>query len=140
MDLNLITSSLTEIENYEYKVCKSFTQRKGKYILNSTLTHCSCKSYEFCKLSIKTCKHLQYFRKYSDSNKIETIQPNKPKKLKNNNPYYYSFVSFNNTNKTYYLNKDLTKCSCISFLINTKTCKHIDYYTIKDNKDKLVVI
>ena len=129
MDLNNLKSSLLEIENYKVHAFKSFTKRKNKYTINNEFTECSCKSYEFCKLREKTCKHLQYFKKNKDSDLLKTVEPNKPIKIKIENPYYYSFKSFNDSKKKYFLNKDLTKCSCPYFTINGNTCKHVEYFT-----------
>ena len=144
MDLNSITKSITEIENYEIKVCKSLTKRNVKYVLNNSMTECSCKSYEFCKLSVKTCKHLQYYTKSQNIGKVKSVQPNKPIKItKTSDPhdnYYYSFKSNCGSKKTYYLNKECTKCSCESFKYFKEACKHIQFYSIDTNKESLIPI
>jgi hypothetical protein len=66
------------------------------HLVNVELTTCSCKSYEFCKLPIKTCKHLDLVRSY-DSTQLAIKYP-----------------IFNTTQK---------KCSCIEFQ-NNNDCIH----------------
>lgn len=46
--------------------------------------------------------------------------------IQNNIEKYYTCKSFTN-NKMYYLDKNLTKCTCKSYEFNN-TCKHLEYY------------
>jgi len=165
ISLETISEVVDEIENEEYKVCKSFTNNKSKYLLNEGLSSCTCKAYEFCKTEPKTCKHIKYYSNNHDNfEQLKSTKPNKSKKRKSTvmdtdvgvgvdvdvgvdigvspgvsasvtDNKYYEIKSFNNNSKTYFLNKDLTKCSCPSFLYsNGKPCKHLLYYQKEDNK------
>ena len=40
------------------------------YLINKTFTICSCRSYEFCKKEIKTCKHLNLIKEIEKNNRL----------------------------------------------------------------------
>jgi hypothetical protein len=65
------------MKNYKVYEFKSFTSNYIIYNINDKFTECSCKSYEFCKLDEKTCKHLQYFKQNKNSNLLKIVDQHK---------------------------------------------------------------
>lgn len=55
-------------------IVNSLTSKQDYHLVNFNLTICSCKSYEFCKKDIKTCKHLDYL-KTIDNAELKNIYP-----------------------------------------------------------------
>ena len=55
-------------------VVNSLTSKQDYHLVNFNLTICSCKSYEFCKKDIKTCKHLDHL-KTIDNAELKNIYP-----------------------------------------------------------------
>ena len=59
-------SKINNVNSQKYYVCESFTCN-NYYLVSKEFTNCTCKSYEYCKESIKKCKHLDYCVKYNKS-------------------------------------------------------------------------
>lgn len=55
-------------------IVNSLTSKQDYHLVNFNLTICSCKSYEFCKKDIKTCKHLDHL-KTIDNAELKNIYP-----------------------------------------------------------------
>jgi hypothetical protein len=72
----IFNSKISNLQE-EYYICKSFTY-DGYYLLNKELTSCTCKAYEYCKESIKTCKHLDFCLK-KNNKELFIINLNKKK-------------------------------------------------------------
>jgi hypothetical protein len=61
------------ISSKTYFEVESETLEDVKYIINKNMTSCSCKSFEFCKLIPKTCKHI-VMMKNKDYDIIEEVE------------------------------------------------------------------
>jgi len=74
-----IDSEETEIDfiEDEYYVCCSFSCNSNYYLINEELTKCTCKEYKYCKISIKTCKHLEFCINLKNNNEKVLINMKK---------------------------------------------------------------
>lgn len=57
----------------EYYICNN-SDNTTFYLLNKNLTYCSCKSYDYCTLQKKSCKHLDYYCNKEDE--LHTVNIN----------------------------------------------------------------
>jgi hypothetical protein len=57
----------TNKEEQKYYICESFCEDNKYYLVDYIVTKCNCKSFEYCKKDIKTCKHLKYCTQNFDS-------------------------------------------------------------------------
>jgi hypothetical protein len=60
--------------NKTYYVCESFTN-SDDYLIDMSLTKCTCKAYKYCNETIKICKHLEYC-KNSNLDELKKIELN----------------------------------------------------------------
>lgn len=64
----------SEDEFNECYILKSLTNPKNDYyLINNHFTICSCRSYEFCKKEIKTCKHLNLIKDIAKNNRLNEL-------------------------------------------------------------------
>jgi hypothetical protein len=64
-------NSMNDSSDYEYYICNSFTS-KDFYLINKSLTVCSCKGFKYYKEINKSCKHINYC-KNTDLSKLLNI-------------------------------------------------------------------
>jgi predicted nucleic acid-binding Zn finger protein len=130
-------STIEYIENKYYVKSES---SNVKYVIDNNMTHCSCKSFEFCKLNPKICKHLEKIKKdkyefIEEKSSDDSLDYDSPIEMEEKK---YILPSFTYEEDNYYINISLTECSCKSFEYcksNPKTCKHLEH--LKTNKNIL---
>lgn len=65
-----------KLSQTEIFVFDSLTDANNFYFINKNLTSCNCEAYKYCKLSVKSCKHLKELKDNFSNNDLFIINKN----------------------------------------------------------------